>query len=271
MPLPLIYGLSALAALVPAWLFVLRGGGRVPLYWLLLAVALAGPSVWAAAQIGGHWRTGFSAALWLTIAASLIVFAVVAAVSRSAWRLTPLLIPYLLVLGILAMIWQASPGRPLSGAAPGSWLAAHIAVSVLTYALITIGAIASLAVLLQERALKAKRPTGFTHRLPAIAEAERLEFRLLVAGEAVLGIGLLTGFATLYLGSGYAGAGAVIVPDHKTVFAVVAFVVIAVLLVLHWLLGVRGRKAARLTLAGYLCITLAYPGVKFVTDVLIGG
>ncbi len=266
MPVPLIYGLSALAALVPAWLFVLRGGERVPLYWLLLAVALAGPGVWAAAQIAGHWQTGFSTALWLIIAASLVVFAGVAGVSRSAWRLTPLLIPYLLVLGVLAMIWQASPGRPLSGAAPGSWLVAHIAVSVLTYALITIGAIAGLAVLLQERALKARRPTGFTHRLPAIAEAERLEISLLAAGEAVLGMGLLTGFATLY-----AGTGAVIVPDHKTIFAVVAFVVIAVLLVLHRLLGVRGRKAARLTLAGYLCITLAYPGVKFVTDVLIGG
>lgn len=266
MPVPLIFGLSALAALVPAWLFVVRGGGRVPLYWLLLAVALAGPSAWAAAQIVGHWQTGFSATLWLTIAASLVVFAGVAGVSRSAWRLTPLLIPYLAVLGILAMIWQASPGQPLSGAAPGSWLAAHIAVSVLTYALITIGAIAGLAVLLQERALKARRPTGFTHRLPAIAEAERLEIRLLVAGEAVLGAGLLTGIATLY-----AGSGAVIVPDHKTIFAVVAFVVIAVLLLLHWRLGVRGRKAARLTLAGYLCITLAYPGVKFVTDVLIGG
>lgn len=264
MPVSLIFGLSALAALVPAWLFVLRGGGRVLMFWLLLAVALVGPGVWAGAQIAGHWQTGFSTTLWLTIAASLVVFAGVAGVSRSAWRLTPLLIPYLLVLGVLAMIWQASPGQPLSGGAPGRWLAAHIVVSVLTYALITIGAIAGLAVLLQERALKAKRPTGFTHRLPAIADAERLEIRLLMAGEAVLGVDLLTGIATLYEGSG-----AVIVPDHKTIFAVIAFVVIAVLLLLHWRLGVRGRKAARLTLAGYLCITLAYPGVKFVTDVLL--
>lgn len=266
MPIPMIYGLSALAALVPAWLFVARGGGRVPLYWLLLAVALAGPGTWAAVQIVGHWQTGFSTALWLTIAASLIVFAGLAGVSRAAWRLTPLLIPYLLVLGVLAMIWQASPGRPLSGAAPGSWLAAHIAVSVLTYALVTIGAIAGLAVLLQERALKAKRPTGFTHRLPSIAEAERLEIRLLVAGEAVLGAGLLTGIATLY-----AGSGAVMVPDHKTIFAIVAFVVIAVLLLLRHFLGIRGRRAARLALAAYLFITLAYPGVKFVTDVLTAG
>jgi ABC-type uncharacterized transport system permease subunit len=264
MPVPLIYGLSALAALVPAWLFVVRGGGRVPMYWLLLAVALAGPGAWAAAQIAGHWQTGFSTALWLTIASSLLVFAGIAVISRSAWRLTPLLLPYLLILGVLAMVWQANLGQPLSGAAPGSWLAVHIAFSVLTYALITIGAIAGLAVLLQERALKAKRPTGFTHRLPAIAEAERLEIRLLAAGEAVLGIGLLTGIATLY-----AGSTALAIPDHKIIFAIVAFAVIGVLLLLQRFCGVRGRRAARLTLAGYLLITLAYPGVKFVTDVLL--
>ena len=30
------------------------------------------------------------------------------------------------------------------------------------------------------------------------------------------------------------------------------------------------RRAARVVLIGYLLLTLAYPGVKFVTDVLIG-
>ncbi|MHA1538526.1 MAG: cytochrome C assembly family protein [Alphaproteobacteria bacterium] len=266
MPVLLIFGISALASLIPAWLYVVRGGGRTPVYWLLLAVALAGPGAWATVQLTGHWQTGFSTALWLTVAASVLVFACLAVATRSAWRLTPLLVPYLAVLGGLAMIWQASPGQPLSGEAPQSWLAAHIIVSVLTYALITIGAVAGLAVLLQERALKARRPTGFTHRLPAIAEAERLEIRLLLAGEVVLGAGLLTGIATLY-----AGSGAVIVPDHKTIFAIVAFVVIALLLLLRHFLGIRGRRAARLALAGYLFITLAYPGVKFVTDVLIAG
>jgi len=262
----MVYGLSALAALVPAWLYVMRGGARVPLFWALLAVALAGPVSWAAVQLAGRWQTGFSASLWLTIAVSIVIFTAIATVNRAAWRLAPLLLPYLLLLGALAMIWQNAPGRPLSGAAAESWLIAHIVISELTYALITLGAIAGLAILLQERALKAKRPTTLTRRLPAVADAERLQVGLLVAGEAVLGAGLVTGFITLYSASG-----SVLQLDHKTVLAIVAFVIIGTLLGLHFLAGMRGRRAARLILIAYLIITLAYPGVKFVTDVLAAG
>jgi ABC-type uncharacterized transport system permease subunit len=46
--------------------------------------------------------------------------------------------------------------------------------------------------------------------------------------------------------------------------------VIAALLAAHYRTGIRGRRAARYMLLGYLLLTLAYPGVKFVTDVLIG-
>jgi len=266
MPVPVVYGLSALAALVPAWLYVMRGGGRVPIFWILLAVALAGPVSWATVQLVGHWQTGFSAALWLTIAVSIVLFAAIALLNRTAWRLAPLLLPYLLILGVLAMIWQNAAGRPLSGAAAEGWLIAHIVISEITYALITLGAIAGLAILLQERALKAKRPTTLTRRLPAVADAERLQVGLLVAGEAVLGAGLITGFITLY-----SAAGTLLRLDHKTVLAIIAFGVIGALLGLHFLAGMRGRRAARLILIAYLIITLAYPGVKFVTDVLMGG
>ena len=266
MPIPVIYSLSALAALVPAWLYVMRGGERAPLFWILLAVALAGPVSWAVVQLAGHWQTGFSASLWLSIAVSIVLFAAISVVNRSAWRLAPLLLPYLLILGVLAMIWQNAPGRPLERIGAEGWLVAHIVISELTYALITIGAIAGLAILLQERALKAKRPNALTRRLPPVADTERLQVAVLIAGETVLGAGLITGFITLYYASG-----SVLRFDHKTVLAIVAFVVIGALLSLHYLAGMRGRRAARLILIAYLIITLAYPGVKFVTDVVMSG
>jgi ABC-type uncharacterized transport system permease subunit len=37
----------------------------------------------------------------------------------------------------------------------------------------------------------------------------------------------------------------------------------------HFWIGIRGRRAARIVLLAYLLITLAYPGVKFVTDVVL--
>jgi ABC-type uncharacterized transport system permease subunit len=57
--------------------------------------------------------------------------------------------------------------------------------------------------------------------------------------------------------------------DHKTVLTVAAFVVIGGLLFAHFKSGLRGRKAARVVLLAYLLLTLGYPGVKLVTDVLM--
>jgi ABC-type uncharacterized transport system permease subunit len=76
---------------------------------------------------------------------------------------------------------------------------------------------------------------------------------------------VLTGMALYYLIEGR-----LLALDHKAVLSLLAFVVIGALLALHARTGLRGRRAARLVLVAYLLITLAYPGVKLVTDVLVG-
>ena len=260
----LLFSLSALIALVPSSLAALRrDAGRDTLFWTLLAVAVAGPLVWAVVQMAGTWRTGLSTSLWVTVAASMVVFAATAMMTQQAWRLTPLMVPYMAALGALAMVWQQVPQGQLAAAAPAGWIQVHIAVSVGTYALVTIAAVAALAAFLQQRALKAKRPTALTRLLPSVADCEFLLVRLLILGEIVLALGLATGMATQYRETG-----AVLVFDHKTVLTITAFAVIGGLLIAHFRSGVRGRMAARLVLLAYLLLTLGYPGVKFVTDVL---
>jgi ABC-type uncharacterized transport system permease subunit len=260
----LIFSLSALVALVPsAFLGWRRDRGRDGIYWVLLAVAVAGPLAWTMAQTSGSWRTGLSTTLWVTIAATMVVFAVLAGATRKAWQLTMLLAPYMLIVGILATIWQHAPEKPL-GNAPAGWIGVHIAFSVTTYALVTIGAIAALGAFLQERALKAKKPNAMTRLLPSVADCEVLLVRLLIAGESVLALGLATGMAVQY-----GETGRLLVFDHKTILTVMAFAVIGGLLIAHFRSGMRGRKAARLVLLAYLLLTLGYPGVKFVTDVLM--
>ena len=263
----LVLGLTALLALVPASLLPLRrgSGGRDLLFWALLGAAVAGPLAFSLVQMSGTWKTGLSMALWVSIAASLALFAVIAALTREGWRLSVLLLPYLLLLAVLALIWSQAPAQLPLDLRFESWLAVHIAVSVATYALCTLAAVAAAAVLLQEGALKRKQPTGFTRLLPSIADAEWLEVRLLAAAEIVLGAGVLTGMALYYLIEGR-----LLALDHKAVLSLLAFVVIGALLALHARTGLRGRRAARLVLVAYLLITLAYPGVKLVTDVLIG-
>jgi len=261
----LLFNLSALVALLPASLVGFRKeADKDSVYWWMLAVAIAGPLVWVFVQMSGTWRTGLSMALWVTISVTMILFGLTVALARESWRLTPLLAPYLFVVGILAVVWQQAPGKALAETAPGIWVGVHIVLSVATYGLVTIAAVAALGAFLQERALKAKNPTALTRRLPSVADCEFLVVRLLAIAEGILAFGLATGMATQY-----AEAGTLLVFDHKTVLAFTAFLVIGGLLFAHFRTGVRGRVAARIVLVVYLLMTLGYPGVKFVTDVLL--
>jgi len=260
--------LAALAALVPVGVLVMKRQGKgAPdgLYWTLLCVAVAGPAAWAMVLSSGAWQTGFSGALWVTVAASMALFLGLAILLPEAWRLTPLVSGYLFALGLIALIWQQVPATPHTEAAPAGWIEIHIVVSVLTYAFATLAALAALAAVLQERALKAKRPTKLTHTLPSVTDCDRLLVRLLLLGEVVLGFGLLTGVATQYMETGR-----LLAFDHKIILSIATFIVIAALLYAHHRTGMRGRKAARVVLTAYLLLTLGYPGVKFVTDVVLG-
>lgn len=261
---PIALDALALGSLIPATLVPLRAGaGKDGAFWAVAGLAVAGPAILVVALLSGVWQTDIGTALWISIAVSAALFAVLALATRSAWRLAPLLMPYLLVLGLLASVARGEP-RPMMGGAPSVWIDLHILVSVLTYALLTLAAMASLATFLQERALKRKKPTRLTRMLPAVLESETLAGRLLIASEIVLALGVASGMATLYFETG-----SVFKLDHKTLLSLVAFALIGALLIGHRVCGVRGRIAARIVLLAYLLLTLAYPGVKFVTQVLL--
>ena len=265
MPEQTILSLSAIIALVPSALLPLRKDhGRDMIFWLVLAVAVAGPVNWVLASMAGTWRTDLSTTLWVTVAATMAVFAFITILTKETWRLTPLISTYMVVLGILATVWSQAPQKPLVPAASGGWIGVHITVSVATYALVTIAAVAALAAFLQERALKQKRPTALSRLLPSVADCEWLLVRLLVLGEIVLAMGLATGMALQY-----GETGTLLVLDHKTILTITAFAVIGGLLIAHFKTGLRGRKAARIVLLSYLLLTLGYPGVKFVSDVIL--
>jgi len=261
-----LYTLSTLLSLIPAACVAFRREpARDTVFWLATAVAVAGPAAWSAVLFSSAWRTGLSSTLWVTIATCMILYGVLAAATREVWRLAPLLVPYLTLLGIVAAVWAQAPERPLSGQSTLAWLEAHKLISVLTYSILTVAAVAGVAVFLQERAMKKRRPTRVTSLLPSVAAAEIMQVRLLIATEILFGLGLATGIASLYLETG-----ALLELSHKSLLSIFAFVVIGALLLIHFRTGIRGRRASRYVLIAYLMVTLGYPGVKFVTDVLIG-
>ena len=136
--------------------------------------------------------------------------------------------------------------------------------AILSYGFITLGAIASGAIILRERALKQRTRSLLTDRLPSISTTEKAEIFGLTVAEIVLGLAILFG-----IGAEYAASGTFFQVTHKSVLTLITFVVIGVLLWLHLQKGIRGRLVARVGLTVYLLISLGYPGVKFVGDVLL--
>lgn len=263
-----VFGLLAVLSLLPAalWSRRLLDGGAIMGFRACLVLAALGPLAMAWVQHGEGWRTGVGASLWLAVAVSAGLHALLAMRVGAAQKLVPLLAPYLAMLALLALVWEQAPARPLRLVGLPVWLQMHIAVAIVAYGLLTVAAVAGLGVALQERALRRKRPTRFSRGLPAISEGETLQTRLLIGVEILLGLTLLTGMAANHL-SGAAWFGF----DHKSVLSLSAFAVIGALLLMHARFGLSGRRAARFGLAAYLLLTLAYPGVKFVTDVLLAG
>jgi ABC-type uncharacterized transport system permease subunit len=263
----LLLNLSALIALLPASLVAQRKlVAPNSSFWLLLSVAVAGPSLLLAANSADGWHSDLSTALWATITVSLLLLAIISAVIKKIWRLSALFIPYMFIFGLFATALATintthiiAPTNTISG-----WVALHIVVSITTYGLITLGSVAALTAILQERALKAKKQTPYLRTLPSLADCDSMVIRVLSLGEAVLTIGLLSGMALQI-----SETGSLLSLNHKTVLTLTAFIVMGCLLFAHFKFGLRGRKAARLVLLGYLLLTLGYLGVKFVTGVLL--
>ena len=265
----ILFGMAALLTLLLAAFFRSRRGSVTVVeegvqFWLLLGVATLGSVALEVTAGGGVWRTGFSTTLWTIVASTMVVFFLLSLLSGPVQRLQPLLLPYPIVLAVIALLWSAGSDRPVAGSAMTAWLQVHIGVSLATYALITVAATAGLGVWLKERALRRRDASRWIEALPAIADGEKLQFRLLLVAEVILGVGLLSGVATQFFGTGV-----VIAFDHKTALSIAAFVVLGVLLILQRSNGLRGRHTTRLVLIIYLLITLAFPGVKFVTDVVL--
>ncbi len=234
------------------------------LFWCLLAVAISGSGALTFVTFSEGWRTGFAPALWATVTATLVIYIPIAAYCREGHKLASGLLPYLFVLGVLAVIWQNQPEKPFLASAPTVWVLLHIGFSLTTYALLTLAAIAGFAAFVQERSLKTKRHTLINMAFPTLAASEALETQLLQYSAGILVVGLLTGVTVHFLQTG-----SLFELSHKALLSVITLVIVLILLVAQRVSGLRGQKAARLALLAYLMLTLAYPGVKFVTDILL--
>ncbi len=248
------------AALSP-WVGEARAGWP---FWRNLLIALLWSLFMTWHLMWEQWSAALTADLWVTICATLILFGLTALFNRQAWRLGVLMMPYLILLAVLACFSASHGAIAVSGYAPAAWVDVHILVSVSTLGLLTLAAAAALACFIQSRALKNKTPSRLTRMLPPVSDSERLYEGLLILSEAVLAVGVASGMATEF-----AETGSLLVFDHKTLFSLLAFLLIGGLIAGRRWGGVRGQMAVRLLLVAYSFVLLGYFGAKFVRQVLL--
>ena len=146
---------------------------------------------------------------------------------------------------------------------PGWEVGAHIVLSTLAYALLTIGVALTLALRMLDRRLRNRRPLGWLTALPSVEALEAGTFQALTAGFAVLTLALFSGF--IFIDNLFAQH-----LVHKTVLSCLAWFVFAVLLFDRWRFGWRGRTATAWALSGFALLALAYFGSKIVLESILG-
>jgi ABC-type uncharacterized transport system permease subunit len=172
--------------------------------------------------------------------------------------------PLVLPLAALAVPLPALfPGLASAGAHAGEIaFRLHLALAMIAYSLFIIALLHATLMALVERRLHQKGSV-FTS-LPPLLTLEELLFRVIGAAFVFLTLTLITGIAfseELF--------GRALRADHKTVFAVLSWVIFGLLLAGRLLYGWRGRTALRWTLSGFVMLLFAYVGSRFVLEVLL--
>jgi ABC-type uncharacterized transport system permease subunit len=245
---------SSAAPAITAWE---RGAILAPLTlhtWLLYDV------LFLAEELRFGFGYALSAMLWLTV---LIYW-----IESLFLKLEAMQAPVLALAALCAPLPVLFPGLVAPPSAQSLEFRLHTAMAMLAYSLFTMAALHALLMTVLERQLHGRAGAGSLAGplagLPPLLSMERLLFRLIAVGFLLLTFTLATGIAyseTLF--------GRAMKLDHKTLFAVISWLIFAALLAGRYFYGWRGKVALRWTLAGFLTLLLAYVGSRFVLEVLL--
>ncbi len=269
--LALYVAVAALYLLVAwrEWVGQQPGSSRAPVWHaavLALALVLHGTLLLHGVYQDGELRFGFahalSATLWIT--ALIVCVETLFTPSRGMFL-------FVLPLAALASFLPALfPGALVGRSSASPLFQVHLLLAILAYSLLTIAAIQALLMATMERRLHGEavaapgRLAFVIDRLPPLMAMEGVLFRLITVGFILLTATLVSGifFSEELFGRPLRF-------DHKTIFAIAAWMVFGGLLLGRVVFGWRGRTALRWTITGFVMLMLAYVGYHFVLEVLL--
>ncbi|MEW6293015.1 MAG: cytochrome c biogenesis protein CcsA [Pseudomonadota bacterium] len=231
--------------------------------WLAIALLIHGATL--AQEIfpadGAGMRFGFAVALSMMTWLAVALYWIESFYARME-GLQMLGLPLAAICGLLPWL---IPGQHLVTNADSPVFRLHFLMAMLAYSLFTLAALHAILMAVAEKRLHRGRMTPLFAGLPPLLTMEALLFRLIHIAFALLTLTLASGvlFSEQIFGKALPF-------NHKTVFAILSWLIFAALLFGRHRYGWRGRKALRWTLAGFGVLLLAYVGSRFVLEVLLG-
>ncbi len=181
-------------------------------------------------------------------------------------RLEGLLLIGLPVAALAALLPALFSGQHILVNAGSAAFRLHFLVAMLAYSLFTLAALHALLMSAVEKNLhRGRRLSPLLSGLPPLLTMESLLFRVIHVAFILLTLTLISGIAfseELF--------GKALAFNHKTVFAILSWLIFAGLLLGRHLRGWRGRIALRWTLSGFVALLLAYVGSRFVIEIILG-
>jgi ABC-type uncharacterized transport system permease subunit len=241
---------------------------------VLIALCLHGWLIWSALTLPEVPRSGFAIALSSMLWVVVLIFWI-----ENLYVNLEIVLPVSLGLAALCAPLAAwFPGRV--PATTSFEFRVHLLLVVLAYGVLAAAMLYAFLMAFMEHLLHRTRKQGTEPgtaqapgallagplaRLPPLLALERRLFTLIAIGFALLTLTLATGMSlsdSLF--------GRALRFNHETLFAIVSWIVFAVLLCGRYLYGWRGRVATRWVLTGFILVVLAGIGSRFVLEVVLG-
>jgi len=231
---------------------------RVVLVLGLTALLLHAIIAWDSVIRGEGVNLGF-----YKVSALIFLVINVACISSLARRPLQNLLIVLFPLSALAVLVSTfAPDTSAVATDLGGGMLLHVSSSILAYAVLTLAAIQSGLLAIQDHQLKHRHTRGIIQILPPLQLMESMLFELLWIGVTLLSIAILSGF--VFIDDIFAQS-----LVHKTVLTIIAWLLFSLLLWGHYQLGWRSQTAVRLTLAGFILLMLAFFGSKLVLELVL--
>jgi ABC-type uncharacterized transport system permease subunit len=202
----------------------------------------------------------FESLIVMTVVFGLI-YLMVGIVMRQVW-FGSVMVWVIFSIVVLAGL-AAEPASEPHEAAKTPWAIAHGVAMILGGACVMLATASAFLYLLTKRKLKQKKVLQVLGKVPNLEKLENMNLFGLQAALVLITTGLLSGFGLISTVSMLTGASFVDwITDAKIVMICVAWILLAVTLLVRWLGGLKGRTTAYLTIVTFVLMLFAIVGTS---------